>query len=111
MNETNHKSTNTHGPDEVDLLLSKFFKSQVPTNWPKAPAVHARSVKPAAVAASSIDTTSHSRWALVASVALMLGGYWFLNSQATDGKNKSPLNYEDSSANLKAIKDLSKKSK
>ncbi|HEY1189761.1 MAG TPA: hypothetical protein VGE74_19085 [Gemmata sp.] len=79
-------------PDELDKLLSGFFKAQLKNPWPKAPSVApvtpvvepstlatARAADaPRSVPVSVRDGTARARFTLAASVALLLGTGWFL---------------------------------
>ncbi|MCE9530942.1 MAG: hypothetical protein K8T89_07440 [Planctomycetes bacterium] len=66
----------------LDRMLSSFFKAELPDPFPplKLPA---RAEAPMAVASRSERRTpvSQSRFALAASVALILGGCWYLSGQ------------------------------
>ncbi len=83
-------------PDELDRLLSDFFKAQLKQPWPKAP------LPPTALAPiipselvsvrangadhrplrSPTDTTARARFTLAASVALALGAAWLFTSSS-----------------------------
>jgi hypothetical protein len=68
--------TNRRGPDDLDDLLGRFFRGEVPTPWPETPApviTPAVSHRPAA--------RSAGRVALAASVAALLAGGWFLSGR------------------------------
>jgi len=73
--------TNSHTSDErVDRLLGDYFKAQLPRKWPPAPRTDA--ARPANTTSSS---AARSRWALAASVAVLLGGCWYLSGHLGDG--------------------------
>ncbi|HEY8504359.1 MAG TPA: hypothetical protein VIL46_07230, partial [Gemmataceae bacterium] len=60
--------------DEVDRVLSTFFKKELPAPWPPL-----RLPEPAAPArAGRLGPAAPSRLALAASVAVLLGLCWFL---------------------------------
>lgn len=80
--------------DELDSLLSEFFKAQLKKPWPKAPVpTPATPAVPSELAAAraaevprnapstpalSHDSAGRARFTLAASVALLLGTGWFL---------------------------------
>ena len=83
-------------PDDLDRLLSDFFKSQLKRPWPNAPFT-APVAQPSELAVSrpteaprnrpgpaSRDT--RARLTLAASVALMLGTCWYLSSGFQPGE-------------------------
>lgn len=67
-------------PDAVDRLLTDFYTSQVRRPWPPAPAV-GRAEPAASVAARgrAADGSTRARLTLAASVALLVGGCWYLS--------------------------------
>jgi len=71
--------------DELDGLLRKFFKSQLPHPWP-APQVPS-SVTPSQLRPASGRSLTRSRWALAASVALLLFGSWLLPNRFSQDAN------------------------
>lgn len=85
-------TTNTQHPtpagDDVDRQLTAFFRAEMPARWPAAPRPWADKARTGTPAAS--DPTARSRWALAASVALLLGGCWYLSGHLTDGKARKP---------------------
>jgi hypothetical protein len=101
-------NTNTRIPNPtpedgagVDRLVAAYFRSEMPAKWPAAPQPWAE--KPLAAAAErGIDPSRRSRWALAASVALLIGSCWYLSGQVTDGKAKKPFN-PDGTASPTAI--------
>ena len=92
---------------DMDRLFSAYFQAELPAKWPTAPRpwVEKAHNKPAP---SSVDSSAKSRWALAASVAILLGGCWYLSSQMTDGKAKTGLNLNGGTADLKHVKDMKK---
>jgi hypothetical protein len=73
-------------PNQVDRLLSDFFRSQLPAKWPAAPAVATAEF---ATPSSTLRTPSslrRGRAALLASIAVVLIGGWLLA-----GKLAAPL--------------------
>jgi hypothetical protein len=87
--------TNAETSDELDRLLSDFFKSQLKQPWPKAPLpASGASTEPSELAAARLtevpsdkpapaarrDNTARSRFTLAASVALVLGASLLLSN-------------------------------
>ncbi len=81
--------TNPEQPDELDRLLSDYFKAQLRYPWPNAPvaptAVATATTEPSGLvnrsgASARRDSTSRARFTLAASVALALGASWMLVS-------------------------------
>ena len=72
---TSPPQTDGHPPEDLDGLLSAFFRGEVPSPWPalKAP------VSPAASPTAGILPAS--RLALAASVAALLLGGWFVGTR------------------------------
>ena len=105
---TTHNFPNTG--DEVDRLLSSFYRSEVPTKWPAAPKPWATQAQANAVERST-NPASRSRWALAASVAILVGGCWYLSANMTNGKHRPDGNFDSGSADTKNVKDLGKKPK
>jgi hypothetical protein len=71
-------------PDDLDRLLSAFFRAEVPDPWPAAPAVPS--------AAPSRRPRRGSRLALAAAVALLLGGQLYLAGRFLDTPTSGPDN-------------------
>ncbi|MFM8271993.1 MAG: hypothetical protein ACKODX_06610 [Gemmata sp.] len=83
-----------HEADDLDRILSGFFKAQLRHPWPKAPlpAVAAsqpseflasrssEALRSAAAAPPSRNHTARARFTLAASVALALGAGWLLTA-------------------------------
>jgi hypothetical protein len=89
--------------DEIDRLLTAYYRSEMPANWPEPPRPW---TEPARIARTSGTSSNRSRWALAASVALLIGGCWYLSGQITDGRPKKDLRLEEGTANPpKVIKD------
>jgi hypothetical protein len=85
--------------DELDQLLSDFFKGELKKPWPKAPMPVAAATEPSELAAAraaeaprnqptpaSRDNTARARFTLAASVALALGTCWFLSNGFQPGE-------------------------
>lgn len=71
-----------HG-DDLDRLLSDFFRAELPNPWPAAPIPDEQ---PQSLPLSARKPIRHwsslrSRFALAASVALLLAGGWFLSGK------------------------------
>jgi hypothetical protein len=98
--------TQNQSNDELDRLVGAYFRAELPAKWPAAPRpvekIAYRSAPPA------VDPSVKSRWALAASVAMLLGGCWYLSGHLNDGKTKPGLNLEGTGADLKHVKDMKK---
>jgi hypothetical protein len=70
--------------DDLDGLLRAFFRSQMPQPWPMPRLPRFRTV-PASPQPRSGRSLIRSRYALAASVALLLLGSLFLSSRFTQG--------------------------
>ncbi len=90
-------SMNTRIPnrpdDEIDRLFTAYFRAEMPARWPNAPRPWAETVQPSL--AASADPARKSRWALAASVALLIGSCWYLSGHVTDGKAKPGFNLDN----------------
>lgn len=93
--------------DDMDRLFGAYFKAELPAKWPTAPRPWSEQalIRPSH---SATDPSVRSRWALAASVAILLGGCWYLSGQLNDGKPKLGLNLEGGAADLKHVKDMKK---
>jgi hypothetical protein len=62
--------------DDIDGLLTAFFRSEAPAPWPplKAPVTTPRPSR-------GSTRNSAGRWALAASVAALLAGGWYLSGR------------------------------
>ena len=99
MTNTNRITTT---PDEpVDRVLTTFFRQQMPNPWPPAPAVGSVTLPARVVYPSS--SAARSRWALAASVALLVGGCWYLSGHLTDGKARPGTGLEGGTASPTVI--------
>jgi len=96
----------TPSGDQVDRLLTAYYRSEMPANWPNAPEPWATPATPATGRKS--HSQSRSRWALAASVALLIGGCWYVSGQMTDGKKRAGLNLDGGDANVGHIKKIEK---
>jgi hypothetical protein len=70
---------------ELDKLLSTFFKAELPDPFPALKLPAARSAEPPMpasprIAAQRQPILTKSRFSLAVSVALLLGGCWYLSS-------------------------------
>jgi len=105
-------TTNTPQPnlpgDEVDRLLGAYFRAQMPAKWPGAPQTTGGSRHPARQTARGTDPATKSRWALAASVALLIGSCWYLSGQATNGHRRPDTTLGDTTADVKHAKDAGK---
>jgi hypothetical protein len=71
---------NTPTDDQLDGLLSDFFKSEMKQPWPAAPATAPLSAPAARQQPTARDESRASRYTLAASVALLLGTCWALSN-------------------------------
>jgi hypothetical protein len=99
----NNLPTKPEAPDELDKLLSDFFKAQLKKPWPNAPVpptaqtsepselAAARSASQGAPArpAKRADSTARARFTLAASVALVLGAGILLSNSFDSGPRPS----------------------
>ena len=101
---------------DLDGLLSDFFKAQMPAPWPAAPRVRGEAVvMPSAPAdrrdgPALKDPTFRSKLSLAASVALLVGGCWYLSGRSWDAPAGRPTVKFDgpATANAKHLKNLVK---
>jgi hypothetical protein len=104
-------SMNTRLPnrpdDHLDRLFADYFRANMPANWPAPPRPWDEPVSPAAAPIAG-DPATRSRWALAASVALLLGGCWYLGNHMSDGKPKHGLDLRGTEATPNHMKDLGK---
>lgn len=105
MNTNSLPPTAEHDP--VDRLLSDYFHHQLPKTWPAAPQPWASSVL--SVAPTTTDPMFKSRLALAASVALLLGGCWYLSGNLSNGKKSTQVDLTGGEASTKVLKDMNKK--
>jgi hypothetical protein len=98
-------NTPTRTDDQLDRLLTAYYQTEMPKNWnapqPWTEPVHAN-------IDGATRQSSRSRWALAASVAMLLGGCWYLSGHMTDGKKSTDLNLNDGGADSKYVKDAGK---
>jgi len=67
--------------DDLDRLLSDFFRSELPHPWPEAKIPDEQPKSLPARKSSPRWATFRSRFALAASIALLLVGGWFLSGR------------------------------
>src|SRR5881275_2066792 len=100
---------NTNTPartdDQIDGLLTAYYQAEMPKTW-KAPRPWAEPAH--ANIAQAKRQSSRSRWALAASVAMLLGGCWYLSGHMTNGKKSTDLNLNGGGADSKYVKDAGK---
>jgi hypothetical protein len=101
---TNTRSPNSSG-DELDKVMTAYFRAEMPAKWPPAPRPWAEAARPASSPAA--DPTTRSRWALAASVALLIGSVWYLSGKGTDGQRRPDTNF-DGTADTKHAKEAGK---
>jgi hypothetical protein len=101
-------SMNTRIPnrpdDDLDRLFRSYYQAELPARWPAAP--HPWAEKPSPAVEANADPASKSRWALAASVAILLGGCWYLGTHTTDGKARPGFDLKGGEANTKHLKDF-----
>jgi hypothetical protein len=82
--------TTRENADDLDDLLRAFFRRQLPKRWPAPPQL--QSSQKSNARSPSARTLIRSRWALAASLALLLLGSLLLPSRfASDGRNGQPV--------------------
>lgn len=94
----------------MDRLLGAYFRAQMPAKWPAPPETTGGSSHPARQSiARGPDPATRSRWALAASVALLIGTCWYLSGHATNGHRRpdTTLN-ENTTADVKHAKEAGK---
>jgi hypothetical protein len=72
-----HRTAGDGAPDELDQMLTDYFRSELPRPWP-APA---QPSSPRPAVAFRADGLSHSRLVLAASIASLLLGGWLLTGK------------------------------
>lgn len=101
-NEMNHRG----GDDHVEHMVRAFFQSEMPREWPGAPATRT-SRSDARSALPSMLASSRSRWALAASVAVLVGGMWLVNGlRSTSRPGDRPFNPDGGMADKNAMEKL-----
>jgi hypothetical protein len=106
-------TTNTPQPnvpgDEVDRLLGAYFRAQMPAKWPAPPTSPGGLRRSARQSfAQGTDPATKSRWALAASVALLIGSCWYLSGHATNGHRRPDTSLNETTADVKHAKDAGK---
>jgi len=105
-------NTNTPQPtvpgDDVDRLLTAYFRAQMPAKWPAAPSPGGLRRSARDESSPRTDPAAKSRWALAASVALLVGSCWYLSGKATDGHRRPDTTLTDTTADVKHAKDAGK---
>ena len=101
-------------PDELDALLHAFFRSEMPDPWPqlKAPVTVPASLEEKAP--PSWWSRSRSRFALAASVALLMLTCWWLSGRTVDYANPNVqpgVNTADKELREKIFRDQMQKEK
>jgi hypothetical protein len=74
--------------DELDDLLRAFFRSQMPHSWP-APRQPAARVAPSPRPSAPRRSLNRSRWALAASIGLLLVGSFSLPGRLTPSNSEA----------------------
>jgi hypothetical protein len=97
-------NTPTRPEDGIDRTVGAYFRSEMPNPWPAAPRPWAEK---ATLSTPATHSASRSRWALAASVAILVGGCWYLSGHLTDGRKRPDTNF-NGTADLKHAKDAGK---
>jgi hypothetical protein len=87
----------TNSPDDLDRLLSEFFKAQMKNPWPNAPLAQTaepselatRAAAPRNDAPARRDNTARAKFTLAASVALLLGTAFYMSDGYAPGPRPS----------------------
>jgi hypothetical protein len=74
-------------PDELDALLHAFFRAEMPNPWPQLKAPVPASLDETTKAPPSSWSRSRSRFALAASVALLMLTSWWLSGRTVEYSN------------------------
>jgi len=97
-------SANDHFSDEakIDRLLSGFFKAELPDPFPplKLSAGRAELAMPVVSGNSDRASIMKSKLSLAASVALLLGGCWYLSGQISTPPERSSFGKGEGSAKV-----------
>jgi hypothetical protein len=95
-----------HAGDDLDEALSAFFRSEMPQPWPSLKLPGGAPVRPAppAPVPSQSPWFRSPRFALAASVALLILGYAVLAGALTAPTNVESPSFQDHGAGLKGIK-------
>ncbi len=107
-----HANGTGHGGDDLDEALFAFFRSEMPRAWPQlqlsggAPPARPP-MRPAQPAPSPRSWFRSPRFALAASVALLIGGYAVMSATLTaPSAPDKPLRIDDHNPAAKAPKDF-----
>jgi hypothetical protein len=101
-----------HGPDDLDEMLFAFFRSEMPDPWPELKLPPRMPSAPPVRLASAVPSPSRRPWfrsprfALAASVALLIGGYAVM-SAALDPPvppDATKIEIDNGKADLKGIR-------
>jgi hypothetical protein len=96
--------TNNTSDEQVDRLLGDYFKAQLPAHWPSAP----RTDRARPAGRKTTDPAARSRWALAASVAVLVGACWFLSGTLDNGKARKGIDLEGGTATTPSLPDKPK---
>jgi hypothetical protein len=105
INKPLHPGHGGRSSDDLDGLLRRFFRAEMPDPWPvlKPPAEPTTDIARSAPRRWGL---SASRWALAASVALLLVGQLFLSGTFTDyAAPRSEATFQDPTANPGRVKE------
>src|SRR5262245_3527772 len=103
---TTKPSPNPAG-DDLDRLFAAYFQAEMPTRWPPAPRPWLEMPRVANTSPKT-DSSHRSRWALAASVALLVGSCWYLSGHISDGQPKKPFDPDGTASPSVIDKNLGK---
>ena len=87
---------------KLDPVLSAFFKAQLPGTWTAPKTVPSRPTPASRLPEHRAEKVlTAPRISLAVSVALLLGGCWFLSERVTDAPVPSKIGLRDGSATTK----------
>jgi hypothetical protein len=86
--------------EPIDQVLGDYYKSQLPRHWPDAPQPWSAPEVAQIDRRRSNVQSWRSRWALAASIALILSACWYVSGQFTVGKKKNGIGLEDGTAKM-----------
>jgi hypothetical protein len=107
MKQTSPSDTVRNEPsDDLDRLLSRYFKTQMPSPWPAAPVVQfhepaslladrastAAALQQRPLAVIARDPGRRARYTLAVSIAMLFGTCWYISSGIEPGNRAAPHN-------------------
>jgi hypothetical protein len=85
--------------DDLDRMLFAYFKHEMPDPWPNLP-LPAGKVRPAAEALPHRRSSRDARYALAASVAMLVGTCWYLSDRMPASLPERPENVANGVSSL-----------